>query len=47
MTRRLLSSRQEIPASFFSRFFFTYGDRNTVRAVAAGLAESGTVKAAL
>lgn len=43
MTRWLLSSRQEMPASFFSHFFFTYGDRNTVRAVAAGLAESGSV----
>ena len=43
MTRWLLSSRQEMPASFFSYFFFTYSDRNTVRAVAAGLAESGTM----
>src|SRR5690242_14814983 len=43
MTRWLLSSRQDIPASFFSHFFFTYGDRNTVRAVASGLAESGSV----
>jgi phosphonate transport system substrate-binding protein len=43
MTRWLLSSRQEIPASFFSHFFFTYSDRNTVRAVAAGLAETGSV----
>ena len=43
MTRWVLSSRQERPASFFSHFFFTYSDRNTVRAVAAGLAESGTV----
>ena len=43
MTRWLLSSRQEMAASFFNRFFFTYSDRNTVRAVASGLAESGTV----
>jgi phosphonate transport system substrate-binding protein len=43
MTRWLLDLRHEIPASFFSHFFFTYGDRNTIRAVATGLAESGTV----
>jgi phosphonate transport system substrate-binding protein len=43
MTRWLLGLRHEIPASFFKHFFFTYGDRNTIRAVATGLAESGTV----
>jgi phosphonate transport system substrate-binding protein len=43
MTRWVLSSRQEMPASFFRHFFFTYADRNTVRAVATGLAESGSV----
>jgi ABC-type phosphate/phosphonate transport system substrate-binding protein len=43
MTRWLLGLRQETPAGFFKHFFFTYGDRNTIRAVATGLAESGTV----
>lgn len=43
MTRWLLGSRQETLAGFFRNFFFTYGDRNTIRAVATGLAESGTV----
>ena len=31
------------PAGFFSRTFFTYGHRNVIRAVAAGLAQSGSV----
>jgi phosphonate transport system substrate-binding protein len=43
MTRWLLCLRQESPAGFFEHFFFTYADRNTIRAVATGLAESGTV----
>jgi phosphonate transport system substrate-binding protein len=43
ITRWLLGVRQETPAGFFRDFFFTYGDRNTIRAVATGLAESGTV----
>jgi phosphonate transport system substrate-binding protein len=43
MTRWLLRLRQETPAGFFRHFFFTYSDRNTIRAVATGLAESGTV----
>ncbi|MGF1622742.1 MAG: PhnD/SsuA/transferrin family substrate-binding protein [Rhodomicrobiaceae bacterium] len=31
------------PEPFFSRIFFTYGHRNVVRAVASGLADSGSV----
>jgi phosphonate transport system substrate-binding protein len=31
------------PARFFSQFFYTYGHRNVVRAVSAGLAVSGSV----
>ncbi|MCX7888914.1 MAG: PhnD/SsuA/transferrin family substrate-binding protein [Rhodobacteraceae bacterium] len=33
----------EAPETFFSRTFFTYGHRNVVRAVAGGLARSGSV----
>ncbi len=33
----------ETPDDFFSRSFFTFGHRNVVRAVAAGLARSGSV----
>jgi phosphonate transport system substrate-binding protein len=43
VTRHLLLERGASPASFFSRTFFTYGHRNVVRAVAAGLAQSGSV----
>lgn len=43
VTRYLLAVRHETPASFFRRSFFTYGHRNVVRAVAAGLAQSGSV----
>jgi phosphonate transport system substrate-binding protein len=43
ITSWLLGLRHESPASFFRNFFFTYGDRNTIRAVGAGLAESGSV----
>ena len=43
ITRWLLALRREIPAEFFRRFFFTYSHRNTIRAVAAGLAESGSI----
>ena len=31
------------PPSSFADFFFTYGHRNVVRAVASGLAESGSI----
>ncbi len=43
VTRYLLAVRHETPASFFRETFFTYGHRNVVRAVASGLAESGSV----
>ena len=35
--------RQQRPEEFFARSFFTYGHRNVVRAVARGLAQSGSV----
>lgn len=38
-----LAGMGETPSSFFSRFFFTYGHRNVIRAVGAGLAASGSV----
>ncbi len=43
VTAALLAEQCLRPESFFSRVFFTYGHRNVVRAVAAGLAESGSV----
>ena len=43
VTRHLLTTMQEKPETFFSRFFFTYGHRNVIRAVAAGLAQCGSV----
>jgi phosphonate transport system substrate-binding protein len=43
VTRALLAERKARPETFFSRTFFTYGHRNVVRAVAAGLAHSGSV----
>lgn len=43
VTRALLAERRLKAESFFSRSFFTYGHRNVVRAVAAGLAQSGSV----
>lgn len=43
VTRALLAEHGETPAAFFRRTFFTYGHRNVVRAVASGLAESGSV----
>lgn len=43
VTRHLLTTMNERPDTFFSRYFFTYGHRNVVRAVAAGLAQSGSV----
>ncbi len=43
VTRYLLALRHTTPAEFFREFFFTYGHRNVVRAVAAGLAGSGSV----
>lgn len=43
VTRALLAERGLRPEAFFTRSFFTYGHRNVVRAVAAGLAQSGSV----
>ena len=43
VTRHLLALRHTTPAQFFRAFFFTYGHRNVVRAVASGLAESGSI----
>jgi phosphonate transport system substrate-binding protein len=43
VTRAALAGLQASPDSFFSRSFFTYGHRNVVRAVASGLAQSGSV----
>ena len=43
VTRNLLALRHTTPAQFFRTFFFTYGHRNVVRAVATGLAESGSI----
>jgi phosphonate transport system substrate-binding protein len=43
VTRALLAERGKRPEDFFSRAFFTYGHRNVVRAVASGLAQSGSV----
>lgn len=43
VTRDLLADRGVKPETFFSHFFYTYGHRNVVRAVAAGLAQSGSV----
>lgn len=43
VTRALLAEKNAKPQEFFQRTFFTYGHRNVVRAVAAGLAKSGSV----
>lgn len=43
VTRALLAEQGAKPQDFFRRTFFTYGHRNVVRAVAAGLAQSGSV----
>lgn len=43
VTRALLAEQGVKPQDFFKRTFFTYGHRNVVRAVAAGLAQSGSV----
>ena len=43
VTTALLAERGLRPEHFFSRIFFTYGHRNVVRAVAAGLADCGSV----
>jgi phosphonate transport system substrate-binding protein len=43
VTCDLLARLGRRPETFFSRTFFTYGHRNVVRAVGAGLAKSGSV----
>lgn len=43
VTRALLAGLREVPTTFFSRSFFTFGHRNVIRAVASGLAQSGSV----
>jgi phosphonate transport system substrate-binding protein len=43
VTRALLAENKLLPQAFFSHTFFTYGHRNVVRAVASGLAQSGSV----
>ncbi|MFZ0210146.1 MAG: PhnD/SsuA/transferrin family substrate-binding protein [Roseiarcus sp.] len=43
VTRYLLAVRRQTPASFFREFFFTYGHRNVVRAIASGLADGGSI----
>jgi phosphonate transport system substrate-binding protein len=43
VTRTLMAEQGLRPENFFSRFFFTYGHRNVIRAVASGLAASGSV----
>lgn len=43
VTRALLAENRLRPDQFFARNFFTYGHRNVIRAVASGLAQSGSV----
>lgn len=43
VTRALLAENRLLPEAFFSRTFYTYGHRNVIRAVASGLAQSGSV----
>jgi len=43
VTRALLASMNENPETFFAKTFYTYGHRNVIRAVASGLAGSGSV----
>ncbi len=43
VTAAALAERGERPAAFFDGAFFTYSHRNVVRAVASGLARSGSV----
>jgi phosphonate transport system substrate-binding protein len=43
VTWDLLAQRGRRPENFFCRTFYTYGHRNVVRAVASGLAQSGSV----
>jgi len=43
VTGALLAENRLLPSAFFSRTFYTYGHRNVIRAVASGLAQSGSV----
>jgi phosphonate transport system substrate-binding protein len=43
VTRALLAENGLKPETFFARSFYTYGHRNVIRAVASGLAQSGSV----
>jgi phosphonate transport system substrate-binding protein len=43
VTAALLAESRLRPDQFFSHHFFTYGHRNVIRAVASGLAQSGSV----
>lgn len=43
VTQALLSQNGYRPDTFFTQHFFTYGHRNVIRAVASGLAHSGSV----
>ncbi len=43
VTAARLAEMEQRPENFFSRTFFTYSHRNVVRAVASGLADSGSV----
>jgi phosphonate transport system substrate-binding protein len=43
VTTAMLAERKLQPRDFFRQTFFTYGHRNVVRAVASGLAQSGSV----
>lgn len=43
VTRALLAENGLKPETFFARHFYTYGHRNVIRAVASGLAQSGSV----
>jgi phosphonate transport system substrate-binding protein len=43
VTAALLAERNQRPETFFKKTIFTYGHRNVVRAVASGLAQSGSV----
>lgn len=43
VTQAVLAEHKQAASSFFRKSFFTYSHRNVVRAVASGLAESGSV----
>jgi phosphate/phosphite/phosphonate ABC transporter binding protein len=43
VTAALLAEHNQKPETFFKKTIFTYGHRNVVRAVASGLAQSGSV----